>query len=1268
MPLTVAGKTRFRLVRKLGEGGMGVVYEAFDADRSMAVALKTLNYVSPSALYLFKQEFRSIADIAHPNLISLYELFADSEEWFFTMQLLHGERLLDYLRSGCSPATFEPATTASSLDATLTSNISETRTLPEGAISDLTAAGEIVFRPLLHKGVSPDASQIRKIMAQVAHGLAALHAAGKLHRDIKPSNVLVNGEGHATVLDFGLAIDVHSAARPSRTDTVGTLAYMSPEQALGKAVTPASDWYAMGVMLYQVLCGELPFRGSAREITSAKLSGRCPRPSAMATRVDPQLEELALVLLHPDATRRPPQRDVLASLTGSASAPVGAYPAINASVPFYGREQELQRLHAAMDASLRGAVAVAFVHGASGVGKSSLIQHYLDSTSAVVLRGRCYEQESVPYKAIDSAVDALCEYLLTTRKADLQCLLPPDMDRLAQLFPVLQRVGERVPFVSRPESSSDPRRARRKAVAAMRELLRRLRSQRPVILVIDDLQWGDIDSVLLLNEIFAPPEAPPIYLIGTYRREYVDRSPCLTALFEMRTTNPSLQWFDVPLEPFAPEDCRKLAMQVVGPTQAAIAEQIAAESGGNPYFALELARYTRTHAEEKSAPDLLQLLQRRIADLPVESRWLLEIIAVHGQPLPQIDAYRAATLESRDPSLLAALRAANLVRSSGAGEEDEVEPFHDRVREAAVQTLSGDVLRERHSSLARTLEASGHGQPETLGFHFENAGAPDKAGSYYEVAGDRASASLAFDRAVSHYRRSLQLRTQPASAEAPIRSKLGEALANSGRSVEAAGEFAEAADHAAPERKLELQRRAGFHYAASGRVDQGYQVFGRVLASVGVRLPMSPGATLLSLLWNSARLRLSAGRFQERLASARQPKLLERFDAIWSVAAPMGMINTAQAMSLGMQSLRVALKAGDPTRFIYGLQVAAYALALEGEKGRAKARNLIATARRIVNQQRDARMEGTLLFTEAAVDYVRGEWLTCISLLERAEEIFLRIPGAHWELASLRTLQLYTLHVLGSFREARARIGPLSQEAEELGDLYTCANVETFCEPMALVILADQPDRARECIRSGLQKWSVKGYHLQNAMAAQALSWLAFYEGRAAENLNFVEEQWKQLKAAHFDRLENIRSAWHDLRLRTALATMRSQHLPAAERARAAKTVEDAHKALKRERTRWGNAGTEVAESAMAEMHGNFRLATEKLLEASRQFEAMGMMAYASSARRRAGDLLGNANGEHLIRQADAWFASQSVARPDRVAAMHVGGFSEVGVNQERVR
>src|SRR5277367_4789132 len=102
------GADRFRLIGKIGEGGMGVVYEAFDQDRGIPVALKTLRRVSPTALYLFKQEFRSIAGISHPNLVALYELFAGTpENWFFTMQLLRGPVLLDYVRASSFPPVFD---------------------------------------------------------------------------------------------------------------------------------------------------------------------------------------------------------------------------------------------------------------------------------------------------------------------------------------------------------------------------------------------------------------------------------------------------------------------------------------------------------------------------------------------------------------------------------------------------------------------------------------------------------------------------------------------------------------------------------------------------------------------------------------------------------------------------------------------------------------------------------------------------------------------------------------------------------------------------------------------------------------------------------------------------------------------------------------------------------------------------------------------------------------------------------------------------------
>ena len=344
-------------------------------------------------------------------------------------------------------------------------------------------------------------------------------------------------------------------------------------------------------------------------------------------------------------------------------------------------------------------------------------------------------------------------------------MLPSDISLLAQLFPVINRLKERVLFPAASTGASDARRIRRRSVQAMRELLGHLRRETPVILTIDDLQWGDIDSIALLGEIFAAPDPPPVLVLCTYRREYRETSPCLASLFELQKTNQAIRWFDIAVEPFSTEETHDFAQSLLGDPSISevVASRIAKESGGNPYFAVELARYaSRFSVEEARAfgADSLRidnLLRDRIADLENESRELLEVVAVHSQPLAQADAYQAAGFASRDPAPLNALRLANLVRSTGFNQTDQVESFHDRVRDAVLQSIPADRMRSLHGALAETLEASERGDAESLALHNERAGNRARAGHYHELAGDRAAAALAFDRAASHYRSCLEL-------------------------------------------------------------------------------------------------------------------------------------------------------------------------------------------------------------------------------------------------------------------------------------------------------------------------------------------------------------------------------------------------------------------------------------------------------------------------------------------------------------------------------
>ncbi len=181
---------RFTLVRRLGAGGMGVVYEAYDQERGELVALKTMRRVDAIALVRFKQEFRTLCDITHPNLVNLYELFAVDDRWFFTMELVEGLDFVSYVRNQVDPFSIRAGRT----------------TVTDGD------PGEILAPPAGDRESAPtrsfDETRLRESLTQLAEGVNALHQSGKLHRDIKPPNILVNLDGRVVLLDFGLTADL----------------------------------------------------------------------------------------------------------------------------------------------------------------------------------------------------------------------------------------------------------------------------------------------------------------------------------------------------------------------------------------------------------------------------------------------------------------------------------------------------------------------------------------------------------------------------------------------------------------------------------------------------------------------------------------------------------------------------------------------------------------------------------------------------------------------------------------------------------------------------------------------------------------------------------------------------------------------------------------------------------------------------------------------------------------------------------------------------
>ena len=267
--------------------------------------------------------------------------------------------------------------------------------------------------------------------------------------------------------------------------------------------------------MYQLLTGRTPFQGSLPQVLRDKQQCDPPAPCSLADGVPEDLDRLCVDLLHRDPAARPDGREVLRRLqdrgarqpaTGErARRAAGSVrlPRVRRRVASFGRASHLQALTDAYQAVCRGHAVIALVHGPSGMGKTSLIERFLDGLRerepAVILTGRCYESESVPFKALDSLMDRLSEYLTQ---------LPEDLvrDLVAARHGFAGASIPGLPARRGRDADAGPNRClrrarlRRRAVDGLRELLTRLGSRQPLVLFIDDLQWGDVDSAAMLAD------------------------------------------------------------------------------------------------------------------------------------------------------------------------------------------------------------------------------------------------------------------------------------------------------------------------------------------------------------------------------------------------------------------------------------------------------------------------------------------------------------------------------------------------------------------------------------------------------------------------------------------------------------------------------------------------------------------------------------------------------------------------------------------------
>jgi serine/threonine protein kinase len=1205
---------------------MGEVFEALDHQHDARVALKLLTAMTSTALLRFKNEFRALRDLEHPNVVSLGELLEEEGHWFFTMEFVDGVDFLTWVRRDSGPAAADPTTVVTAASAA---------EVPAPRAPAPAAKGSL------------DEGRLREGLAQLASGLTALHAAGKVHRDIKPSNIRVSHEGRVVLLDFGLVSELEQAIDVTDADNVvGTPVFMAPEQAAMRELGPEADWYSVGVILYVALTGRLPFGGSGLSLLLHKQQHEPPPPRTLIADLPADLEKLCVDLLRIDPSARPSDAEILRRLGVAQAEPAPP------SVPFVGRAPELQLLRDAFERTRRGRATTVYIHGESGVGKSALVRRFCDSMAAergaVVLAGRCFPNESVPFKGVDGLIDSLSRYLMGLPHTDAAALLPGKASLMTQVFPVLLSVEAIAGAPTPLEEVRDPQELRSRAFTAVRELLTRLAERRPVILLVDDMQWSDADSLALLREVLRPPEAPALMLMLT-DRAVKEETGCATMPGQVE---------HVSLWRLPASESLALAQALLGRHaggDAALPQAIAEEAAGHPLFIDELAR--RALHGSSGRLRLEEALWERIEHLDLGARSILDVLAVAGAPLPKECAALAVAMDFGEfAKRVSQLRVAHLLRGSDAADADSIELYHDRVRAAVLPRLAADDLTACSWRVAFALEASGTADPEALAIHWRGAGEHAKAATYALRAARHAAKTLAFERAAQLYQLALELGV-PAVEEQDIRVQLGDALKNAGRGPDAARAYLAAAEHGEDAAfELEMRRRAAEQLLRSGYLDEGLQTLRGVLDAVGMELPATPARALTALLYHRARLRVRGLRFSEHAADELPSEELTRLDVAWSASTGLSLIDHIRAADFQCQNLLHALRTGEPHRIARALAVEAGHSSTRAHHSEQRTTKLLAASEALALRLGDQHALGIQKMVAGMAALLSGRWQAALELCDQAEAILrARCSGVSWEIGSAARFAADALWFMGMLREHARRVPLLLDEAQARGDLYGAINFRTI--PLGRKLLVDdRPDDARRQIHDAMAGWSHSGVHAQHYYELYSLGHVDLYQGHGAAAHARVLERWTALRRAQLFRVELIRLHATDLRARAALAAAEvGGHRPSLLRA----ARRDAQR-VAAGRMPWCVPTARLLDAGAAALAGDRDRTATELRSAACGFDEAGMPMHAAAARLKLGLLLGGDEGAALLADARAWFDAQAVASPARLTAMLAPGLTDL--------
>lgn len=1112
-----------------------------------------------------------------------------------------------------------------------------------------------------------DLLRLRTCLTQLAQGLHYLHSMGRLHRDIKPQNVRVTPEGRVVILDFGLvkelalrrsgegaeASAVFSMVRRGRSDLAGTPLYIAPELLLGEPPGPASDWYALGVMLYEALAGRLPFSGTHQALMAAKLGGTLLPPSRWVGGIPADLESLCMRMLSRQPGERPGGEEILRQLQEDQGSP-GATPSPMAmpllSARYVGRRAELMRLHGLMSQRRRNLPVVVLVKGTSGIGKSALIRQFLSELEEqgplTVLFSRCYQREASAYKAVDGILEDLGQRISEDPALAVWLDGHPGAPALPVLFPGLRRHAFfRALPVPTAESASA---VRLRALDTLRELLRKLTELAPTLLYIDDVQWADRDSALLLENLFQGEQPPGILLVLASRSEEASESPFLQQILPSLLDAENLRFEQMELKPLQKKEVVAMLdswRDQIRPERLPSIETLERDSQGNPLLLQELLFALRqgespTPAEPRTGPrqrptgiflreqppplspgqadqafsPLMRLILQRVAALPRLAQATLRLIAVSEGPIEESLVRTLLQTQNLELEVLAVLRSYRLIRTPSGPAGTLLDTYHDRVRESIAWVMEPAERRNLHTRLAETLQLDSNADAERIAVHFVRAELTDRAFPFMVKAARQAAQTLAYDRAERCFREALKLAPAVPEVKGELSRALGLMLRDAGRGRAAAQALEEASRVMEPEERLSLEQLIAEQYLYSGYIEEGEEALARVLQHVGLQLPrwelLAVAQVMILLAWMWVR----GSRVPDTPPGPISEPLRRRMEVAYFVGLSFAMHRPLYYYLFTLKGLRYALLSQHLAEVARFQAISQPFAAVEGWRNRAQSDRQEQRALALTQRVGTAAAENDLRFGRAGRAWLEGRWQDALVLADGCLDYWqATASGSSWDRVTARMLVLDSLIYQGQFQQAAQRVGPWIEEVVQCGNRY--GEVSFRLGGLIPILRASGQLQAveREVARVG-QLWTQAQGRLMMLSCLESCKVLV-QRGEYQRALAMLVQILPTLHRAGVGRAQLNRLMICDTHLRALVGVcathwQRGRH-PGADLQQTQALIRQ----VKQEKAPWGLGFALLAEASLAHWL-NPDTEAEALQRAEQAFEDAHMVVHALSVRR----------------------------------------------------